>query len=307
MNIKNQIIKYSKEMGIDLIGFTDSDICYPIKEKLKLSRKLNFNSEFEKGTIEERINPKLLMSNVKTIIVIGISYPKNTNRLENIKANEVYFSSSSWGTDYHKVLKDMMQKLCNYIKTIDNKLEYKLLVDTSSLDDRYLAYKAGLGFYGKNNLLINEQYGSYIFLGSILTNLDIEVDKPINKACLNCNKCVEACPLKAINDNGILNSKKCLSYITQKKDDLTKEEIDIINNCIYGCDICQKVCPYNKDIDNHTHSEFEPSDLEFININDYKNLSNKEFNKKYGKLSGAWRGKKIIERNINIYKNKLNK
>jgi len=305
MNIKNKIIEYSKLIDIDLIGFTDSDICHSLIPKLEQSRKLNFTSEFVKGNIEEKINPKLLMDSTKTIISIGIAYFKTCERLEKIKDDEAYFGNSSWGIDYHIVLREKMEKLCDYIKTIDSNLKYKAIVDTSKLDDRYIAYKAGLGFYGKNSLLINEKYGSYIFLGIILTNLELAIDNPINITCIKCNKCINACPSKAINDIGLLDSRKCLSYITQKKGILTSDEIALMNNCIYGCDICQRVCPYNIKNDNPIHEEFKPVGIEFINVTEYKQLTNKQFKNIYGKLAGYWRGKKIIERNINILKDKI--
>jgi epoxyqueuosine reductase len=153
-------------------------------------------------------------------------------------------------------------------------------------------------------LLINPKYGSYIFLGSLLTNLDIEIDKPMKERCSNCNKCIEACPTKALNDSDILNANKCLAYLTQKKD-LTDEESKLLNQCIYGCDICMSVCPYNKN-NNDQHQEFTPTGIEFIDTNKYNDLSNNNFKKKYGKLSGSWRGAKVINRNINLYKDKHN-
>lgn len=304
MVLKEKIIRYSKQIGIDLIGFTNSD-CTALEERLMLSKKLNLTSKFVSHDIKQRINPKLLMDNTKTIIVIGLAYPKDCQYLDHLKSNEVYFGNSSWGLDYHVVLRNKLLKLINYIKTIVSDLEYKIAIDTSPLDDRYLAYKAGLGFYGKHSLLINQKYGSYIFLGSMLTNLDIPIDKPLTITCKNCDKCREACPTKAINDSGLLDSNKCLSYITQKKEDLTADEIKLMNNCIYGCDICQRVCPYNEQVEYHHHLEFEPTGIEFINVDKYQSLSNKEFKQIYGHLAGAWRGSKVIERNIKIYKEKI--
>jgi epoxyqueuosine reductase len=302
--LKNKIINYSKRIGIDVIGFTSIKIVPELTEKLKLQEQLDYSCEFQKGTIEERTNPKLLMDNVKTIIVIALGYSKTCNQLKNLTNEEVYFSSSSWGQDYHLVLHTKLNKLATYIKKEVSNFEYKIIVDTSPLCDRTIAYQAGLGFFGKNNLLINEKYGSYIFLGSILTNLDLKPDQPINKSCLNCNKCINACPTGALNNNGVLNSKKCLSYITQKKGEITKQEQQLMNNCIYGCDICQQVCPYNNQ-NNNKHAEFNPTGVEFINVNMYEPLSNKSFKLKYGHLAGAWRGPKIINRNIEIYQQKL--
>jgi epoxyqueuosine reductase len=301
--LKDKIINYSKEIGIDLIGFTDASINEQLKEKLILKDKLGYNSSFEKGSIEERTNPKLLMEDSRTIIAIALAYSKTHPKKESLKEEEVYFSSSSWGIDYHKVIKDKLTLLVDFIKKEVPNFHYKIVSDTSPLCDRTIAYQAGLGFFGKNNLLINPKYGSYIFLGSLLTNLRLDIDKPLTLNCSNCNKCLNACPTGALNENGVLNTNKCLSYITQKKE-LTEEESKLINQCIYGCDICMSVCPYNKN-NNKIHEEFLPDGIEFININEYEPLSNRKFKRKYGHLSGSWRGPKIINRNIRLYKDKI--
>ncbi len=303
--LREKIIEYSKKIGIDLIGFTDLHINNKLKDKLLLQKKLGYITSFQKGTIDKRINPKLLMNNCNTIIAIALSYSKTCSQLESLTSDYVYFSSSSWGIDYHKVLRNKMELLVKYIKEQVPNFEYKIIVDTSPLCDRTIAYEAGLGFFGKNNLLINEKYGSYIFLGSILTNLSIENSIPKNDICLNCNKCIKACPTGALNNYGILNPNKCLAYLTQKKQLIKKEEKLLTTNCIYGCDICSKVCPYNKK-NNINNEDFKPLGIEFININKYVPLSNKEFYKKYGLLSGSWRGASIINRNIKIYKQKIN-
>ncbi|MDD3048856.1 MAG: tRNA epoxyqueuosine(34) reductase QueG [Bacilli bacterium] len=299
--LKDAIIEYSKKINIDLIGFCDPYLPDKLHQKLLLQKDLNYKCEFQNGTIEEQTNPLLIMSNCKTIIAIGLAYPNKTDKLNNLSVDEVYFSSSSWGKDYHGVLKEKMTLLCNYIKQTNPTFEYKIICDTSPLCDRTIAYQAGLGFFGKNNLLINQEYGSNIFLGSILTNLVIPVDKPLDTKCKdNCFLCINACPTKAISEVGIINSNKCLSYITQKKE-LSIAEEKLINQCVYGCDICRNACPYNKR-SNNIHEEFKPTNLEFININDYIPLSNKDFKDKYGHLAMAWRGPKIINRNIKIYK-----
>jgi len=270
--MKDKIIK---ETGIDLIGFTDL-------KGVKTFRKENLIYDLDK---------------YKSAIVIGVPYFKSNKRVDNIKRNEVYFSSSSWGEDYHKVVQKRLDEI---IKIINDK-DAIGKVDTSILNDKYLGYKAGLGFYGKNNLLINKKYGSYFFIGIVLTTLELEKDKTVEYGCSDCNLCVEACPTKAIASE--YEETKCLSYITQKKGELSLKEKEHMNNCIYGCDICAKVCPYNKNAD-YGIKEFKLQGKEIINIDDYKPLTNKEFNKKYGDLSGSWKGKGIIERNIKIYKDK---
>lgn len=301
--LKDKIKAYAKEIGIDLIGFTDTETNPVLESKLKLQKDLDLVCEFQKGSIDERTNPKLLMSDCKTIIAIALAYPKTCDKLENISSDEVCFSSSSWGTDYHKVLKEKMLLLVDFIQKEKPSFNYKIICDTSPLCDRTIAYQAGLGFFGRNHLLINPDYGSYIFLGSILTDLDIEKDKPITLSCSNCNKCVKACPAGALNNEDVLNYKKCLAYLTQKKE-LDNSDPELMDQCIYGCDICMSVCPYNKHNNNH-HDEFTPSGLEFINVKEYKPLSNRQFKRDYGHLAGSWRGAKIINRNIKLYKDKI--
>ncbi|MGI6329590.1 MAG: tRNA epoxyqueuosine(34) reductase QueG [Bacilli bacterium] len=299
LTLKKQIKKYSKRIGINALGIADPSRLIEIEEKLKLQAKLNYCSDFQKGTIEEKINPKLLMKNVQSIIVILMSYPQTCKQLEEIKDDEVYFASVSWGKDYHLVLREKLESLATFIKKEIPFLEYKITVDTEALCERTLAYRAGLGFIGKNNLLINEKFGSYVFIGTMLINIKLPFDQPLNLSCLNCNLCLSACPTGALNDNGILNANLCLAYLTQKKGALTIQEQKHFTNCIYGCDKCMQVCPYNKK-NNEENLVFAPTGLEFININDYQPLTKKEFKKKYGYLSGSWRGEKVINRNIKI-------
>ena len=301
-NFKKLIINKSKELNIDLIGFTNSDfsLLLPYLEKQK---KLDFKSKFQKSSID-KYRPIDLMDNTKTVISFGLVYPKHDKYLSDMDNNYVHFSKSSIGIDYHIVLKNKAKLLCDYIKSIYNEFEYVICVDTTIIDDRFAAYSSGIGFYGKNGLIINPKFGSNIYLGTILSNLEVESDKPLDKNCGDCTKCIDNCPNKAINKSGILNYKKCLSYITQKKEELSDSDKKNMNKCIYGCDICRDVCPYNYK-DYHLHEEFEPLGIEKINLDDYKELSNKEFKKIYGSLSGSFIGKKTINRNILVYKDKI--
>jgi epoxyqueuosine reductase QueG len=197
-------------------------------------------------------------------------------------------------------MKEKFDIIEKYLENIGYKT--KVCVDNNSLSERDLACKAGLGYIGLNGNLINDEYGSYIFLGVLLTDALIEEDNPLDKTCLMCMSCVLECPTHAIKENGEINGNECLSYLTQKKE-LTEVEYGYLNKCIYGCDICQKVCPLNSNL--KTNTNFIPYGIEFINVKNYKSLSNKEFNDIYGNLSGSWRRKKIIERNINAYRKTL--
>ena len=158
-------------------------------------------------------------------------------------------SMHAWGRDYHKVVREILDKIGRQLSKHIENFKYVPFTDTGPLADRYLAYLAGLGFYGRNNFIINEKYGSYVFIGYMLTNYPFEPDKPLNATCLGCGQCIENCPGSAIpeNDKGLV-VEKCVSYITQKKGSLTDDEKSLLRSTgmVYGCDICQLSCPHNR-------------------------------------------------------------
>lgn len=203
----------------------------------------------------------------------------------------------TYSKDYHIVVKEYLSKVAEYIKSQgDYKAEF--YVDVSPYNDVELGYKAGLGVIGKNRLLINDKYGSLCFIGYVITDMPVEYSKPLENGCLNCNKCVNACPTGALKDGDFT---KCLSEITQKKGELSEEEQKIIkdNETAFGCDICQLVCPMNN-FDVTSIAEFKTDLITHIKKSDFENLSNKEFKEKYGSRAFSWRGKNVLIRNLEI-------
>ena len=302
----DKIKDFAKTIGIEMIGFSNYYVDNELKERHLYKKRQGYDIPFnyDPNIVND---PRHLLESVSIIITIALPYYKTCEQLENIKENEVYFSSSSWGKDYHTVLNKKFDQIVNFLKSYYPCLEYIKCVDTKPIDDRFWAIQSGIGFIGKNGLVVNEKYGSYIFIGNLLTNLDIKIPSQkkslLENKCDSCNKCMLSCPTKAIKDDGI-NSRECLSYLTQKKGTLSTTEIKQINNCIYGCDICLRVCPYNAKVKDGYH-EFKATGIEFININTFKEMSNKEFKKNYGQLAGSWCGKKVVERNIKIYREKI--
>lgn len=204
--------------------------------------------------------------------------------------------------DYHKVIREMLSPVCDFIQTLAPDTKCEVFADIGPEVDRELGYKAGLGFYGKNGMLINEAFGSYFFIGYILCNLDLEEGKPLEKSCLGCNKCIENCPGGALGERFCL--EKCASHISQKKGDLTESEIAILkkSGLIFGCDTCQRVCPHNN-IEPRPMKEFTEDIIDSLYLEDIENLSNREFMKKYGERAFSWRGKSVLLRNIKIIEN----
>ena len=300
MNIKEEIIKLSKEIGISKIGFTTADDFDYLEKSLRLAVEEGRNSGFEHKNIEERIKPKLSLASAKTIISIAVAYP---HKLKQQPQKTAYkrgkFTPNSWGLDYHYVLQDKLDRLAKGIEELTANFEYKGMVDTGALVDTAVAQRAGIGFIGKNGLVISKEFGSYMFLGELITNLDIEPDQPVDYDCGDCNRCVTACPTSCLIGDGTMNAKRCLSFQTQDKGIMDLEFRKKIKTVIYGCDICQICCPYNKGLDNPLATEIDP-DLAHPELLPFLELSNGQFKEKFGHIAGSWRGKNILQRNAII-------
>ena len=300
MNIKEEIIKLSKEIGISKIGFTTADDFDYLEKSLRLAVEEGRNSGFEHKNIEERIKPKLSLASAKTIISIAVAYP---HKLKQQPQKTAYkrgkFTPNSWGLDYHYVLQDKLDRLAKGIEELTADFEYKGMVDTGALVDTAVARRAGIGFIGKNGLVISKEFGSYMFLGELITNLDIEPDQPVDYGCGDCNRCVTACPTSCLIGDGTMNAKRCLSFQTQDKGVMDLEFRKKIKTVIYGCDICQICCPYNKGLDNPLATEIDP-ELAHPELLPFLELSNGQFKEKFGHIAGSWRGKNILQRNAII-------
>lgn len=301
--LKKDIIAYSKEIGIDKIGFASADVFTELKERLIIQEKLNFASGFEKGTAEERTEPERLLSGAKSIISIALAYPsKIMDPPKSIKgARRGIFCRASWGIDYHHVLRDRLEKLAQYMQTNIPQFSYKSMVDTGELSDRAVAERAGIGFSGKNTTIITKEFGSFVYLGEMITNIPFIPDSPVEDSCGDCRICLDACPTGALVQGGQLNAKKCLAFQTQTKDFLPDEFRTKIGTRLYGCDTCQAVCPRNKGIDFHLHEEFEAEpEVAKPLLRPMLKISNREFREKFGHISGFWRGKNPLQRNAMI-------
>ena len=300
MNIKEEIINLAKKIGISKIGFTTADDFDYLEKSLRLAVEEGRNSGFEHKNIEERIKPKLSLASAKTIISIAVAYP---HKLKQQPQKTAYkrgkFTPNSWGLDYHYVLQDKLDRLAKGIEELTADFEYKGMVDTCALVDTAVAQRAGIGFIGKNGLVISKEFGSYMFLGELITNLDIEPDQPVDYGCGDCNRCVTACPTSCLIGDGSMNAKRCLSFQTQDKGVMDLEFRKKIKTVIYGCDICQICCPYNKGLDNPLATEIDP-DLSHPELLPFLELSNGQFKEKFGHVAGSWRGKNILQRNAII-------
>ncbi|MCL2873454.1 MAG: tRNA epoxyqueuosine(34) reductase QueG [Defluviitaleaceae bacterium] len=298
MKIKEVVNKFAEKKGI-IAGICDANVLSNI-EHLVLSE----NTPFVSKNIKKRIDPKTSLESSKSIIVIGVNYNKKYDFVCDDALRGI-ISIYAAQEDYHTLLRVILKELVLDIKREIGSFKHKVLVDSGGLVEKELAVKAGLGFYGKNSLVISEQFGSMFFIGSLITDIAVDTDelfKPVPKSCESCNQCIEACPSAALDGN-VLNHMKCISYLTQKKGFLSNEESKLIGNHLYGCDICQFVCPHNE---GKPFEIIKDINLVMPKISEVKGISDEEFNLKFGNTVINWAGVETIRRNALCVSSKVN-
>jgi epoxyqueuosine reductase len=301
--LKEEVIAYSKTIGIDKIGFTTADPFTELKNRLIRQQELGYQSGFEEPDIEKRVTPAMLLPESRSIISIALAYPSKMKvRVEGRKGERRgFFSRASWGLDYHHILRDRLKKLEAFILEKVPEARLKSMVDTGELSDRAVAVRAGIGWSGKNCAVMTPEFGSYVYLGEMITSIPFAADTPMEDQCGSCTACIEACPTGALVQGGQINAQACVAFLTQTKAVIPEEFRDKIGNRVYGCDSCQTSCPVNKGKDFHFHEEME-ADPEVAKplLRPMLKMSNREFKNRFGTVAGSWRGKKPIQRNAII-------
>lgn len=209
------------------------------------------------------------------------------------------------GRDYHLVVPNRLDAVCGLLRREHPGHTYLPAADSSPLPEREAAWLAGLGLRGRNGLLILPPYGSYVFLGTILTDLTLDLpEAPPAAGCVNCGRCVAVCPTGALDMEQMFHVKHCLSDLTQKKGDLSAEEEERLkaHPYIWGCDLCQNVCPYNRGAAASPLPEFTEGCRANLALSDVEGLTNRTFREQFGDRAFAWRGPAVLRRNLKLKK-----
>lgn len=301
--LKQELKAVAPELGIDDIGFASAEPFESLKGILQNHRDKGYESGFEESDLDKRVTPALPGTKPKSLIAIAITYH---SKMENPPKSEPgkyrgIMARSAWGRDYHQVLREAMSRLEEYIKERVPDAKLESMVDTGALVDRAVSQRAGIGFSAKNCAIISPKFGSWIFLGEMVTNIPFPPDTPVTEDCGECTKCIDACPTGALVGPGQLNAQRCVSFLTQTKGFLDEEAMRKIGNRLYGCDTCQIVCPKNRG-KNWTHQEDFKPDPEKAKplLLPILDMTNREFKEAFGDTSAAWRGRKPIQRNAVI-------
>lgn len=300
LKLKEEMKAAAPSLGIDKLGIASAAPFTELRQRLERHRELGRESGFEEPDLDKRTQPELTLPDARSIISIALSYP---TKLRNPPKSEPgayrgILSRSAWGDDYHHVLRDRLGKLEAWIHERVPDVRMTSMVDTGVLSDRAVAERAGIGWSGSNCSIITPEFGSWVYLGEIITDLPLPPDTPVTESCGDCRICIDACPTGALVGPGELDSQKCISFLTQTKGHMPDEYKKKIGNRLYGCDTCQIVCPVNRGVNHERHGEMAP-DPEIVKplLLPLLSLSNREFQVRFGRSAAAWRGKKPIQRN----------
>src|SRR4030095_2308101 len=289
INIKNLIIQKAKELGFEKVGFARYEVLEKEFEQLKLWINKGYDADMvwiERG-IEKRRDVSNILPGAKSVISLAYNYYTPIEHDE----TKPKVSRYAWGKDYHKVLKKKLKELISYcdehseaippdkeVASSLGSLQFKAYVDDGPVMDKAWAVKAGIGWQGKHTNVINPEFGSWFFICSIITNIEFDnYDSPVTDQCGSCTLCISACPTGAITDEYIVDSNKCISYQTIENRGEIPHDISL-NGWIFGCDICQDVCPYNSPKYNRVTNDesFYPKDE--LKTSSYPFFSEGQFN-----------------------------
>lgn len=287
VSLTQKIKQKALEIGFHKVGIVRAEPLEDEREHLKEWLARNFHGEMRwmEREPEKRADPQILFPSAKSVIVVVLNYfTPHEHKSDKTKGK---ISRYAWGDDYHDVLKEKLRELLGFIKSIEETADGKICVDTAPIMDKAWAQRAGLGWIGKHSNLITKEYGSWVFLGEILLNLELEYDtQTVEDHCGSCTRCLDACPTDAIVAPYLVDSNLCLSYATieLRSPELPREITKDLSGWIYGCDICQDVCPWNRFEKPTEESRFEPRNGQVsIDLDEVSSFSHEEYAARFRK------------------------
>lgn len=300
---RSELIKsLAKAQGFDFCGIAKAEFLEEEAPRLEswLNRNLNGKMAYMANHFDKRLDPSQLVPGAKSVVSLLYNYyPKQDLQKEHPDAPKL--AKYAYGKDYHHVIKEKLRRLITTIQKEIGEVEGRVFVDSAPVMERQWAQKAGLGWTGKNTLLINKGAGSYFFLAELIIDLPLEPDGPIKDYCGTCTRCIDACPTDALTPYE-LDANKCISYLTiELKDEIPKSFKGKMENWAFGCDICQEVCPWNRFSSPHQEVAFEPSKelLELFN-NNWEDLTEEVFRSAFRKSAVKRTKYEGIKRNLSF-------
>ncbi len=303
MKITNKIvIDTAHESGFSLVGFCKAEELSEESTRFEkwLKRGYQAGMAYMEKNTDRRRNIDLILPGAKSVISLGMNY--YTNNYHENKDGYGKISRYAWGKDYHYIIWDALDEMITKFRSIDNSFEGKSYVDTGPVMDKAWAVRAGLGWLGKHTNVISTQIGSWFFIANIITNYNFKYDKQKIDHCGTCRACIDACPTNAIADEYLVDANKCISYLTiENKGAIPAEFEGKFDRWVFGCDICQEVCPWNiKFAVESKVEEYNPVEGTEINLDEIESMTQNTFKQKFGTTPITRARLKGIKRNANF-------
>jgi epoxyqueuosine reductase len=245
----NELKLHARQLGFDLCGIAPAEP-FDGLERLSEWNALGRHADMAwlERSLEKRRDPRLVLDGARAIVSCAVIYNTDQPYSSTLPEGHAAIARYAWGDDYHVVVERRLEALETWMRERGGDgFASRRYVDTGPLSEKAIAARAGLGWIGKNTCLINQELGSWLFLGEIITNLPLEPDAPVFDRCGSCTLCIDACPTGALVAPYQLDARKCLSYVTiEHRGDLPEDAAAAVGNHVYGCDICQDVCPWNR-------------------------------------------------------------
>lgn len=305
MQHQNPVLDGIKRKALEL-GFLECAVIpagFLVEEQEHLEQWLQKGMHGEMGymarNVDKRLDPRKLYENAKSLVIVLQNYYPSETQTD---SNAPVLSKYAYGTDYHFVMKDKLRKLHVHIVELAGPCNARPFTDSAPVLERAWARKAGLGWIGKNSNLISVTHGSFFFIGELILDIELPYDIPriVSDHCGSCTRCIDACPTNAITANRVVDARKCISYQTiELKDDLDENLRGLFRNRVFGCDICQDVCPWNLKASPHNEPAFDPHpDLMNLNRSEWYELDKPRFNKLFKNSAVKRAGFKGVARNL---------
>lgn len=270
-------------LGFQQIGFSKVQTLTQEAKRLESWLQQGFHGTmgWMEQHFDQRINPAILVEGAKTIISVTLQY----HQPQQSAASPVKIASYAMGDDYHQVVRDKLHTLFNHIRALVGEIQGRVFCDSAPVMDKVWAAKSGLGWMGKNGNLLHKQLGSWFFIGEIILDLEFVYDGPTTDHCGTCTRCIDACPTAAIIAPEVIDATKCISYLTiEYKDQFPSEYKQPMGSWIFGCDVCQEVCPWNRKAPFHQEEAFRPrKELLEMTMQGWKSLDPETYKKLFNK------------------------